>query len=65
VNSDREARIRERAYAIWVAEGRPNGKHEDHWQRAAQEIATADSAVASPPKLPRRGSRRPKRSDAS
>jgi hypothetical protein len=34
----REQRIRERAYALWEAEGRQEGVHEDHWHRARQEI---------------------------
>jgi hypothetical protein len=54
VSSDREARIRERAYAIWLAEGQPDGRHEEHWHRAAQELAQEDSAAA-----PRRRSSRP------
>ena len=35
---DREARIRERAYDLWVSEGRPDGRDVDHWLRAEQEI---------------------------
>ena len=34
----REKRIRERAYALWEAEGRQEGVHEDHWHRARQEV---------------------------
>lgn len=34
----REQRIRERAYALWEAEGRQEGGHEDHWHRARQEV---------------------------
>src|ERR1700693_1247896 len=30
--------IRERAYSIWDEEGRPHGKHLDHWLRAESEI---------------------------
>lgn len=33
-----EARIRERAYEIWEREGRPHGKHLEHWRRAKQEV---------------------------
>lgn len=33
-----EARIRERAYAIWEHEGRPEGREQEHWERAAREI---------------------------
>jgi len=42
MNSDREALIRERAYAIWMAEGRVSGKHEEHWHRAQQELEIED-----------------------
>jgi hypothetical protein len=45
MNSERQKRIEERAYALWEAEGRPHGKHEDHWQRATQEIAAEEAAV--------------------
>jgi hypothetical protein len=36
-----EARVRERAYLIWEAEGRPEGKAAEHWTRALKEIATS------------------------
>ena len=31
-------RIRERAYRIWVEDGKPAGKSEDHLLQAKQEI---------------------------
>jgi len=34
----KEEVIRERAYAIWEEEGRPEGRHLDHWLRAEAEI---------------------------
>lgn len=37
-NPDREQAIRERAYALWEEEGRPDGRHVDHWLRAKAEI---------------------------
>lgn len=37
---DREDRIRERAHRIWEEEGRPLGRHEQHWHRACNEIDT-------------------------
>jgi hypothetical protein len=46
MRSDREARIRERAYQIWVAEGRTHGSQEEHWHRAEREIAAEDAAPA-------------------
>ena len=33
--------IRERAYAIWEEEGRPEARHLDHWLRAEAEINRA------------------------
>ena len=36
-----EQTIRERAYAIWEEEGRPEARHFDHWLRAEAEINRA------------------------
>jgi hypothetical protein len=33
--------IRERAYGIWIAEGRPHGRDLAHWQRARHELLAA------------------------
>jgi hypothetical protein len=33
-----EHAIRERAYAIWIAEGSPDGQEVDHWMRARREL---------------------------
>ena len=30
--------IRERAYGIWIEEGRPHGRDLAHWRRAHQEL---------------------------
>ena len=35
-----EQAIRERAYAIWQEEGRPEGRDVDHWLRAEDEIGS-------------------------
>ncbi len=51
---DREARIRERAHAIWLEEAQPDGRHEDHWYRAAQEFAQEEPAPDPPRRLVRR-----------
>jgi len=59
-----EQRIREKAYEIWEAKGRPEGQESEHWAQARDEIepfykegdATAgsvESSVAIPmPKSP-------------
>jgi hypothetical protein len=35
---DPEQRIRERAYQIWEAEGRPDGRGFEHWRQAQEEM---------------------------
>ncbi len=41
---DRDDRIRRRAHEIWERDGRPHGKHAEHWERAAREV-DAEAAV--------------------
>jgi hypothetical protein len=33
-----EDEVRERAHAIWLAEGKPEGREVDHWMRARREL---------------------------
>jgi hypothetical protein len=40
----REQRIRDRAYALWEAEGRQEGVHEDHWHRARREVEDGEQS---------------------
>lgn len=40
--SSREARIRQRAYEIWQRDGQPEGRDEENWSRAVQEIDDED-----------------------
>lgn len=35
---DIEQRVRERAFYIWIEQGRPNGKDKEHWQQAEAEL---------------------------
>lgn len=49
-------RIHHRAHAIWVREGRPEGRHEDHWARACQELAAEEADDASAGTTLRHGS---------
>lgn len=46
MSSSLERAIHERAYSIWEQEGRPNGKHLDHWLRAEAEIISFHSQAA-------------------
>lgn len=41
---DREQRIRQRAHQIWEQEGQPHGRDQEHWERAAGEIAAREAA---------------------
>ena len=54
---DREHAIRERAYAIWERDGRPECKNLDHWLQAEAEIGTEpvmSSTQSSKPPAPTR-----------
>ena len=42
----REHRIRERAYHLWDADGRPHGRDVEYWERARELIGMEDSAGA-------------------
>ncbi len=43
---EQEAKIRRRAYEIWEAEGRPEGREDEHWARAAAELREASFSAA-------------------
>jgi len=43
MQNEREARIRDRAHEIWEKEGRPEGRHREHWERAAAEIEAKEN----------------------
>lgn len=38
MNNDREEQIRARAHQIWEEEGRPEGREQEHWSKAAREM---------------------------
>jgi Protein of unknown function (DUF2934) len=42
---DREYRIRDRAYLIWVQEGCPDGAAERHWLMAEEIVNEEDTGV--------------------
>jgi len=51
-----EHRIRERAFQIWLEEGKPEGREKEHWEQATNEVL----AGTAPPqhtngKLPNQG----------
>jgi len=50
MSDDTENRIRERAHAIWEAQGQPEGLAMEHWRQAAEEVAQVDKlAELQPP----------------
>jgi hypothetical protein len=42
-NPEREARVREYAYQLWEAEGRPHGRDVEFWVRARELIASEEN----------------------
>ena len=48
MTDNRHDPIRERAYAIWQAEGCPDDRHELHWRQATAELAKAGAAAIEP-----------------
>ena len=41
---DRDHRIRERAYHLWEADGKPHGRDVEYWERARELIGKEESA---------------------
>ena len=50
---ERQEWISKRAYALWEADGRPNGKDAEHWEQAVRERAEFER-VALPEHLKKR-----------
>jgi hypothetical protein len=40
-----DRRIGDRAYRIWLDEGRPEGKHLEHWLRAKREVEEEEAVI--------------------
>ncbi len=49
MNDDLDAKIRQRAYAIWEREDRPEDKHLEHWHCAQKEIEDEQSSAVDQP----------------
>ena len=47
MSDDRQQRVKQRAYEIWESEGRPSGRHDDHWSRADRELGDQDQGRSS------------------
>jgi hypothetical protein len=46
--TEQRRRVRERAFQIWVDEGKPAGKDKEHWDRAEAELAIHGGAPLQP-----------------
>jgi hypothetical protein len=57
VTDDRQDRIRRRAHEIWEQAGRPEGAHQEHWEKATADI---DSPAAKPKKAAKKADAKPK-----
>jgi Protein of unknown function (DUF2934) len=51
-DSSLEESVKARAYAIWEGEGKPEGRHLEHWRRAMDEIAPEAVDAVAPTKAP-------------
>ena len=43
-DADRERRIRDRAYHLWIDDGRPHGRAHEFWERARELVGMEESA---------------------
>jgi hypothetical protein len=46
--SDREAKIRERAYQLWIEQGQPEGRSDQHWEEARRLVDAEGGDEAGP-----------------
>ena len=44
MDSDKDEKIRRRAYEIWQREGSPEGRSDEHWSQAARELEDEDGS---------------------
>lgn len=40
-DNDKENRTKERTHHLWEVEGKPEGKHKEHWEQAEKELSKA------------------------
>ena len=58
MNREKHEQIATRAYALWQAEGQPDGRHEEHWHRAVREIAAGKPVNSAVKRTTRRKKRK-------
>jgi Protein of unknown function (DUF2934) len=52
IDPERENRVRERAYLLWEADGKPHGRDVEYWERARALISTGETAASVAPADP-------------
>lgn len=45
MSTDTDQKVRDRAHRIWEREGRPDGRHDEHWAQAMHEIEKEAAAA--------------------
>lgn len=45
-----DAQIREAAYLLWLDEGQPQGRDQEHWLKAVEALSPAQAEIAAPKK---------------
>lgn len=48
--ADRDQKIRNKAYELWEAAGRPEGRQGEHWAEAERLVAAEEAGEAKPAK---------------
>lgn len=65
MHHDDQDLIRARAHQIWENEGRPDGRHVEHWEMASAEIAAEAKPAKKPASLAKaRASKAAKKAEA-
>ena len=59
MDQEKYRRIERRAYALWQAEGQPQGRHEEHWHRAIRELEAEENGSAAGKRSPQRRKKPP------
>jgi hypothetical protein len=52
MTDNRTERIRQRAHEIWEREGRPEGRAQEHWYKAVQDVEAEGSEASRGPARP-------------
>ncbi|WP_082509871.1 MULTISPECIES: DUF2934 domain-containing protein [unclassified Rhizobium] len=48
--------LHERAYALWEGDNRPDGRHDEHWRQAEEELKQRAPSAEQPDKSEKKNS---------